>query len=527
MPSKFDFLHSRSQRLLLAANLAFATVYFFVISFMFPHGNEALFWMLLAGEIFHAWQAVTYLYTVWIMDHEARHDPDFMPDVDVYITVAGEPADIVEETARAARDMDYRFHRVFLLNDGFVANKAHWQDVEALAERLGIACITRKTPGGAKAGNINNALSHTKAPFVVIFDADHAPHKDFLLKTVGFFSDPGLAYVQTPQFYKNAHKNAVALSAWEQQKLFFGPICRGKNRLNSGTMCGTNMVIRRSALEEAGGMCQESIAEDFVTGLFIHEKGWKSLYVPEVLAEGLAPEDFLSYTKQQFRWARGALDVLFRYNLFFRRGLTADQKIQYLSSVTYFLSGAVVLMNVLLPVLFLYFGIFPIKTDTMLLAAVFIPYMFITVGVLSSTSNGHFSFRALSFSFSSFTIHVQALWSAMTGRKSSFSITSKKGIEGNFLYLVIPHIAYLFLVAGGVPFALAREGLSASVVNNSTWALFNVGMFVPYILAAAPEGFVKRYLNRLYDMMFVPEAVVSTKVRMVAGRLSSIEKGKP
>ncbi|MBX4209602.1 glycosyltransferase, partial [Candidatus Parcubacteria bacterium] len=306
MPSKTEFLSSVPAKLLLVANLVMAIVYFFVITFLFRHGNEFLFWLLIAGEVFHTWQALTYLATVWRLDHKARFDPSFSPPVDVFITVAGEPADIVEETAVAARDMEYPNHRVFILNDGLVAKKDNWEEIVALAKRLGVGCITRTIPGGAKAGNINNALKETGrkagAPYVAVFDADHVPHKDFLMKTVGYFVDEKLGFVQTPQYYKNAHMNAVTLSSWEQQELFFGPICRGKNHLNSATMCGTNMVISRAALGQVGGMCTESIAEDFATGLFIHEKGWKSLYVPEVLAEGLAPEDFLSYTKQQFRW---------------------------------------------------------------------------------------------------------------------------------------------------------------------------------------------------------------------------------
>jgi cellulose synthase (UDP-forming) len=515
MPSKTEFLNSQPSQWLLIGNLIMAIVYFFVIAFLFPHGNEFLFWLLIAGEIFHTWQALTYLYTTWRLEHKADFDEGFSPPVDIFITVAGEPVEIVEETAKAARDMDYPSHRVFILNDGLVAKKENWKEIVDLAKRLGVGCITREVAGGAKAGNINNALRETSAPYVVIFDADHVPHRDFLKKTVGFFTDPRLGFVQTPQYYKNAYENAVALSSWEQQELFFGPICRGKNRLNSVTMCGTNMVVRREALEGVGGMCQESIAEDFVTGLFIHEEGWKSLYVPEVLAEGLAPEDFLSYNKQQFRWARGALDVLFRYNLIMRRGLSFMQKVQYLSSVSYFLSGVVVLMNILLPVIFLYTGIIPVRIDTMLLALVFIPYMFFTVGVLSSTSNGRFSFRALSFSMGSFLIHIKALWSAVTGQKVGFSVTSKKGLEGNYLSLAVPHILYIVLVAIGIPVAFMREGLSPSFINNVAWALFDVGMLLPFVCAALPARLMKKHLSNLYELIFVPERVAEAKVKVL------------
>ncbi|HEU5114143.1 MAG TPA: glycosyltransferase [Candidatus Paceibacterota bacterium] len=526
MPSKTEFLGSAPSKLLLAANVIMAVVYFVVLAFFFPHGNEILFWVLIAGEVFHMWQALTYIYTAWELRHEAKFDPSFAPAVDVFITVAGEPVDIVEATALAARDMEYPNHRVYILNDGYVAKKENWQEIEMMAKKIGVGCITRKTPGGAKAGNINNAIRETKSPYVAVFDADHVPHKDFLLKTMGYFVDPNMGFVQAPQYYKNAHVNAVTVSSWEQQELFFGPICRGKNRLNSATMCGTNMVISRKALDEAGGMCDQSIAEDFATGLFIHERGWKSLYVPEVLAEGLAPEDFLSYTKQQFRWARGALDVLFRYGLIFRRGLTMKQRIQYLSSVSYFLSGVVVAMNVCLPLLFFYFGLIPVKINTMLLALIFIPYIYLTIAMLSSTSNARFSFRAISFSMCSFGIHIRALWSAITGQKVGFSITSKRGLEGNFLRLATPHIVYIILVVIGIPVAILREGLSASVVNNAAWCVFNIGMFVPYIMAAAPETAMKRRFTRAYETIFAPRkaSVASVKVVVSGEEIADIAR---
>ncbi|MBX4209302.1 hypothetical protein KW799_01200, partial [Candidatus Parcubacteria bacterium] len=201
---------------------------------------------------------------------------------------------------------------------------------------------------------------------------------------------------------------------------------------------------------------------------------------------------------------------------------------QYLSSVSYFLSGVVVFMNICLPLLFFYFGLIPVKISTMLLALVFIPYMFLTMGVLSSTSNDRFSFRALSFSLSSFWIHIKALWSAMTGQKVGFSVTAKKGLSGNFLRLTAPHIGYIVLVIVGIPVAILREGISASVVNNAAWCIFNVGMFIPYIFASAPEGLVKRYFKNSYDIMFMPDKAVMAKLKIVVSpeTLADIAKSK-
>lgn len=484
---KKDFLETSVSKNLIIFNAFLAVAYFIVIAFFLPHGNRFLFYILLAGEVFHIWQLLTYLYTIYDTKYEAPFDAEFTPPVDVFITVAGEPVEIVEETARAARDMDYPNFRVHLLNDGYVAKKENWKDIEDLAERLGINCITRKTPGGAKAGNINNAIGQTIAPFFAVLDTDHVPHRDFLSKMMGHFVDRTMGFVQAPQYYKNHIENEITGGSWEQQALFFGPICKGKNRLNAVTMCGTNMVLRRKAVESVGGMCEESVAEDLITGMLMHEQGWKSAYVPEVLTEGLAPEDFLSYYKQQHRWARGIMDLIFSYHFPFRRGLTFSQKIQYLSSASFYFSGLVVLMNALLPIIFFFTGAVAIKTSTMLIAAVFLPYIVVTLYVLQLSSNFSYSWRSLVFSMAGFNIHISAMMSAIMGKKISFAITSKKKVEGNFIRFVIPQISYAVLAVVGAMYAIYVYGFIPSVITNTAWAFLNVAIFAHFIRAALPQ----------------------------------------
>ncbi len=495
-----EFLKSDSPKPLFFLNGAFAFIYFIVLAFFFKQGNPILFGLLIGGEVFHLWQVLTFLYTVWDTEYKAPFDPTMTPAVDVFITVAGEPVGVVEETVRAAKRMYYSgSFSVHVLNDGFVAKKDNWREIESLCARLGVHCITRTVPGGAKAGNINNALRLTVAPLVAIFDADHIPHPDFLEKTAGYFVDDRMGFVQTPQFYRNHAHNYLTEAAWEQQELFFGPICKGKNRLNAATMCGTNMLILRKALTEVGGMASDSIAEDFVTGLFMHERGYKSYYVPEVLAEGLATEDLLTYSKQQFRWARGSLDVIFRYNPLFRRGLTLAQRVQYLASASFYLSGLVVFIDLLLPLFFLYFGAVPLVISGMLLAAVFLPYMFLTLYCVQRSSNFMFTFPSLALSMSSFTIHISALWAAATRRKSAFVVTSKEAVSGDFTRLATVHFAYLGLAVAGVAVALLREGVSASLINNAAWVAFNASILYPFIKAArgnAPATLPKAPLAR-------------------------------
>lgn len=484
--SRKIFLTGSTPRSLVTMSIVLCLFYFVILTFASPPGVLVLFVLLILGEIFHVWQAIAFLVTIPSRVPSPVREPSFLPRVDVFITVAGESRKLVRQTIRAALAMNYPNFHIFVLNDGFVTQQKNWRAIERLSEKLGVTCITRAVPGGAKAGNVNHALERTSAPYIAIFDADHVPYPQFLQTIVPYFIDAGMGFVQTPQFYRNAGENETTRGAWEQQTLFYGPICRGKNAYNAATLCGTNMVIAREALEAVGGMWTQSIAEDLMTGLLIHEKGYSSYYHAEVLAEGLAPADFLSYSKQQFRWARGALDVLFTSNLFARRGLTFWQKMQYAWSATYFFSGVVVVFNMLLPLLFLWTGLIPLRTSGMMFALIFVPYIVVILTTLSRASNGQFTFRALSFGVSNFWIQLQALYSAVFRRPVAFTITPKYAVAGNYLKLVAPHLCYVVLIAIALPMALAREGFSASVVNNLAWACFNIGVFIPCIRSAAP-----------------------------------------
>ena len=482
----------RVSRWLILLAAIFTVAYFCFLAFWLKPDNRLLFGLLLIGEVFHVWLSLTYLYTIWGLNSSFKRTvlhpfkSAMLPAVDVFITVAGEPEEVVEKTVRAAMAIEYPSKNIFILNDGWVLKKANWHGIEDLGKRLGVKCVTRTVAGGAKAGNINHALRLTSSPFVAILDADHVPHKDFLKKTMAYFRDVKMAFVQTPQYYRNHSLNEITQAAWHQQAMFFGPICQGKSLIKTVPMCGTNMVIRRQALEEVGGMCQVNIAEDFLTGMFLHERGWKSVFVPEILAEGLAPEDLLSYVRQQFRWARGSLEVIFTYNPLWRHGLSWRQKVHYLSSASFFLSGPVVFLNALLPVLALYFGLTPLKVSTMSTAAIFLPYMLLTVYVLHVSTNFHFSFKSAAFAVSSFALQSKALLAVLMGSHNTFLVTSKNRQDGNFLWLAAPHLTYVIVGIFGLWPAIVREGLSPMVVTNFAWMLFSMSMFLPFIAASLP-----------------------------------------
>jgi cellulose synthase (UDP-forming) len=474
-------------KIFLGAEIVISLIYLSCILFWIQKGDPVLFAVLAISETFHIWLLISLIFTIWPRVTERVFDIKFKPIVDIYITVVNEPIEIIRETIRSCKTINYKLKNIYVLNDGLVCKNPNWRDVVELASAENVNCITREIAGGAKAGNINNALRTTTGSFIAVFDADHAPYSNFLEATVPYFGDSRIAFVQSPQYYKNFLDNPVTLGATEQQELFFGPIMNGKNNLNSAFMCGTNMIIRREALEQVGGLSEHNIAEDFMTSLLIHKKGWKSIYIPTILAEGLAPEDFLSYCKQQFRWARGSMEILFWHNPFFSRGLTWQQKLNYFISASYYLSGIIVIANMITPLIFLVFGIEPLHSSTMILPVVFLPYIVFAIIVLNVSTNSGYTFKALAFSNGSFWIFCKALFSVLLKQKTSFEVTSKQKLSGNFVKLVSPHIAYIVLGALASAYSITKVGLTPAVLTNICWFVFNVITFLPFIAASLPE----------------------------------------
>src|SRR5207247_445920 len=106
-------------RPLLVLNVLLAFVYLALIGLWFPRGNPYIFAILIIGELYHIWQIISFIHTIWSPTAEVAFDDKLSLPVDVYITVCGEPVDIVSETVIACKSMDYDDLRIFILNDGF------------------------------------------------------------------------------------------------------------------------------------------------------------------------------------------------------------------------------------------------------------------------------------------------------------------------------------------------------------------------------------------------------------------------
>ena len=321
------------------------------------------------------------------------------PTVDVFVPTINETAQLLATTLSAAKQMDYPSDRfdVYLLDDGGTDQRIESDDparsaaalerrreLQQLTRDLGVKYVTRTANTNAKAGNLNNGLAHTAGEFVVVFDADHAPARDFLQETLGHFADdPRLFLVQTPHFFINPDPLEHNLETWNrmpsENEMFYGVIQKGLDKWNASFFCGSAAVLRRSALEEAGGFSGSSVTEDCETSLALHAAGWNSAYVDRPMIAGLQPETFANFIGQRSRWCQGMMQILLLKNPLFKRGLRVSQRLGYLSSMFYWLFPLPRLVFLFAPLAYLFFGLSIFNASGAEFAAYTVTYILVNV----------------------------------------------------------------------------------------------------------------------------------------------------
>lgn len=479
LPPRWDPARAARRRpvvLLVALAIPLAAWYFGWLLQPDRVGHPLLFALLVAAELFNLCQAAGFWWTVR-RARTPRRAPRLRERVavDVLIPVYDEPVEVVEPTVAGALAMRGAEVNVFVCDDG------QRDEMREMAERQGAEYLRRPDRNGAKAGNINAALARTSAPFVVVFDSDHVARPDFLERTLGELGDERVAFVQTPQYYGNSRQGGIAAASWAQQALFFGAIARGKDGHEAMFCCGTNVVFRRAALEAVGGFPTDSVTEDFELSIELHERGWRTRYVPEVLAVGLGPEDMSSWVSQQQRWARGCLGAVASA---LRARLPTRLRLQYLLSSMYFLSGWTLLVYMSFPAIRILTGAQPIAAgfaDEFLIH--FGPYFAMALATVAVAGAGAYSFAGFSLAAAGFWIHVQATLRALLSRPAAFVVTPKQGAAQRQPRAALPALAAIAGLVGVAAYGLLRDRTPATL-NNVAFASLHVGVLLSGAWAA-------------------------------------------
>ena len=481
--------------------------------------------VLVLAETFGLVSMAFFIFTAWRL---VRREPPPAPDgleVDVFITCYDEPLQLLRRTAIGARAIRYP-HKTYILDDG------KRDEVRTMTEELGIGYIRREGNAHAKAGNLNHAFSVTSGQYVLQLDADHVPLPNILDRLLGYFNEPRLAFVQSPQDFYNMDSfthvvNDEGRQLWEENRLFFSLIQPGKDRINAAFFCGSCGVLRRAAFDEIGGFSTRTITEDMETSMMLHARGWKSFYHGETLAYGLAPASAAQYHVQRLRWGQGSMQMLRKMNPLFVTGLSWTQKLSYFSSVIVYVDGIQRLIFYIAPVLFFLFGILPVQVDNHALLLRLVPYMILTVGSFELLARGTgYILISERYNMTRFWTYILATSGYFAKKPLKFNVTPKGAGDVPFK----TYAPQLFLAAisiGAFVWALiARHygwvdyndggGFSTAFLVNGIWVAWNL-YFALYVVRHSIESKQLRADYRFAQRL-------PTRVRMlVDGKVSGEE----
>jgi len=316
------------------------------------------------------------------------------PRVDVLICTYNEDRLILEQTIVGAMSMDHSNTRVWICDDG----RRQWLGQLCEAHRCGY--ITRTDNAHAKAGNINNALVYLydlgePLEFIAILDADFVPRPDFLTRSLALMRDPGVGIVQTPQHFVNADPiqgNLALNGVWpDEQRYFFDVVMASKDAWGAAFCCGTSSVIRFEPLMQIGGFPTDSVTEDYLVTLRLRAIGFQTIYLNEPLSLGLAPEGLKEYITQRSRWCLGFVQICLGNSgpLRLRNGLTFVDRINLSETFLYWsASHAFRVLALIIPVLFLLFGIQAVHASVQDAIGYFLPAFIVQMSIMGLMTQG-------------------------------------------------------------------------------------------------------------------------------------------
>jgi cellulose synthase (UDP-forming) len=301
-----------------------------------------------------------YMQTAWPLKRKPvplPADESVWPHVDLLIPTYNEPLSLVRYTALAALAIDYppeKLH-VYILDDGTR------EDFRQFAEEANVGYVTRVKHNHAKAGNINHALTKMNSEFVAIFDCDHVPTRSFLQMTLGWMLvDAKLGMMQTPHHFYSPdpfERNLLQYKTIPNEgELFYGIVQDGNDFWNATFFCGSCALLRRSVLDEVGGIAVETVTEDAHTSLRMQKLGYNTAYMNIPQAAGLATETLAAHVGQRIRWARGMIQILRVDNPLLGLKMKLSQRLCYFNAMAHFLYAVPRLIFLLAPLVYLLMG---------------------------------------------------------------------------------------------------------------------------------------------------------------------------
>lgn len=413
------------------------------------------------------------------------NDINVWPTVDIYIPTYNEDIGIVKTTTKAAMNIDWPKDklRIYILDDG------NRDSLREFANEVDVGYISRTNNIHAKAGNINNAMRITNGDYLTIFDCDHIPVRSFLQTTMGWFiRDNKLALIQTPHHFYSPDPFERNLNNFKktpnENSLFYGVVQDGNDLWNAAFFCGSCAILKRTSLNEIGGIAHETVTEDAHTALKLHRKGYTSAYINIKQAAGLATESLSAHIGQRIRWSRGMAQIFRTDNPLFGKGLKISQRLCYANAMLHFFGGIPRLIFLIAPLAFLLIHAYIIHAPTIEILLYALPAI-----IHSNLANSYMQGKHR-YSFWSEIYEAVLAWyiaipttvALFKPKVGTFNVTAKGGlIQDEFFdltvskpYLILIVLNFFGLIFGGYRFLYGPDYELSTVVINLIWAVYNL-----------------------------------------------------
>src|ERR1700686_3517957 len=257
------------------------------------------------------------------------------PKVSIHVPAYFEPPEMLKQTLDAVSRLDYpNFECVVIINN--TPDPEFWQPIQdhcrALGERFKFINVEKVQ--GFKAGALRIAMDRTAADaeIIGIIHADYVVDPDWLKDLVPVFADSRVGLVQAPQDHRDSDRSLMHYMMNGEYAGFFDIGMVQRNEENAIIVHGTMCLMRRAAMDMAGGWAGDTICEDTDLGLAIIEHGWLTHYTNHRYGHGLLPDTYEAFKKQRHRWAYGGFQIVKKHWRRFLPGasrLSPDQRREF------------------------------------------------------------------------------------------------------------------------------------------------------------------------------------------------------
>ena len=313
------------------------------------------------------------------------------PKVSIHIPAYREPPQMLLQTIDSVARLDYpNFECVVVINN--TPDPAFWEPIKARCDELGprFKFVLVENLAGFKAAALRLALTETAtdAEIIGVLDADYVVDRNWLKDLIPAFDNPDVGLVQAPQDHRDGSRSFIHGAMNAEYAGFFDIGMVERNEVNAIIVHGTMCLIRRTALDAAGGWSSDTICEDSDLGLSILEQGWRAHYTTRRYGWGLLPQDYLAFRTQRSRWAAGAVQIVKKHWRQFLPGtnrLDRNQKREFIFGwLSWFGAEIIAVAAVILNLIWVPFVAFQV---------VAIPDALLTLPILAAflVSIGHFA----------------------------------------------------------------------------------------------------------------------------------------